>query len=78
MVEWVYYIQVYLTSTLVEGEKSALCPGSFTPGTLWIGGRVNPITGLDGMEKRQFLFLLGLELQPVASRYTDCDIRTTK
>jgi hypothetical protein len=78
LAEWVYYFQVFLTSTLVEGEKSASCPGRFTPGTHWIGGRVNPVTGLEGMEKGQFLPLLGLELLPVASRYTDCDIRTPK
>jgi hypothetical protein len=33
---------------------------------------VGPRVGLDNVEKRKFLTLPGLELQPVASRYTDC------
>jgi hypothetical protein len=32
---------------------------------------VGPRAGLDYEEKRKFLTLPGLELQPVASRYTD-------
>jgi hypothetical protein len=32
---------------------------------------VDTRAGLDDVEKRQFLTLPGLELQPVASRYTD-------
>jgi hypothetical protein len=35
---------------------------------------VDPITGLDDVEKRKFLTLPGLELEPVASRYTDYHI----
>jgi hypothetical protein len=40
---------------------------------------VGPRTGMDDMEKRKFLLLPGLELrpldiQPIASRYTDCAI----
>jgi hypothetical protein len=47
---------------------------SFTPlplypeeralGTHWIGGCVDPRAGLDDAEKRKFLTLPGLELQP--------------
>jgi hypothetical protein len=42
-----------------------------------MGGWMDPIAGLDDVEKRKFLNLPGLELQPlglpapVASRYTD-------
>jgi hypothetical protein len=40
---------------------------------------VDPRAGVDNLEKRKFLTLPGLELdpsvvQPVASRYTDCTI----
>jgi hypothetical protein len=55
---------------------SALRPCRFTPGerapyTHWIGGWVCPRAGLDDVQKRKFLTLPGLELQPVSSRYTD-------
>jgi hypothetical protein len=71
---------------LVGGEWSAsrpcrFIPGETAPGTHWIGGWVGPRAGLDYVEKRKFLTLLGLELrpsvvQPVASRYTDWAIPT--
>jgi hypothetical protein len=56
-----------LTSALVGGEWSASCPGLFTPkekarGTLCIGGWEGPIAGLDNVEKRKFLTVLGFEL----------------
>jgi hypothetical protein len=59
-----------LTSALVEGEWTSR-PGRFTPrertpGTHWIGGWVNPRAGLDDVEKRKFLTLPGLELQPLS------------
>jgi hypothetical protein len=52
-------------------------PQEKTPGTHWIGGWVDPRAGLNDMEKRKFLTLLELKLnpsaiQPIASRYTDC------
>jgi hypothetical protein len=56
-------IHASLTSALAGGEWSASRPGRFTPGTHWIGGWVDPRTGLDVVEKRKFLTLLGLELQ---------------
>jgi hypothetical protein len=67
MVEWTQGSAFYLTSVLVGGESSALCPGRFTPGekahdTHWIGGWVGPRAGLDDVEKRKFLTLLGFEL----------------
>jgi hypothetical protein len=37
---------------------------------------VGPRAGLDDVEKRRDLTLPGLELQPVASRYTDYVTRT--
>jgi hypothetical protein len=46
-------------------------PGKRSPGTHWIGGWVDLRAGLDDLEKRKFLTLPGLELQPVASCYTD-------
>jgi hypothetical protein len=45
------YIHIFLTSTLVINEWFASRPGSFTPGTNWIGGCVDPKAGLDDMEK---------------------------
>jgi hypothetical protein len=40
---------------------------------------VDPVTGLDNLEKKKFFILPGLELdplavQPVASSYTNCTI----
>jgi hypothetical protein len=32
---------------------------------LWIGGRVGPTAGLDGVEKRKFMILPGIELGPL-------------
>jgi hypothetical protein len=58
------WLHIFLTSALVGGEWSASHPGRFTPGTHWIGGWVNPRSGLDDPSA----------VQPVASRYTDCAI----
>jgi hypothetical protein len=60
------WIHVFLTSALIGGEWSALSTGCFTtgdraPGTNWVG----PRSGLDDVEKRTFLTLPGLELQPL-------------
>jgi hypothetical protein len=49
------------------------------PSTYWIGGWVVPRAGVEDMEKRKFLTLLGLNsdlsiVQPIASCYTDCNI----
>jgi hypothetical protein len=44
---------------------AALPPGEIVPGTHWIGGWVDPRTGLDDVEKRKFLTLPGLELRPL-------------
>jgi hypothetical protein len=40
---------------------AALPSGERTPGTYWIGGWVNPRAGLDTVEKRKILPLLGIE-----------------
>jgi hypothetical protein len=58
-------IHIFLSSALVGGEWSASLPCRFTPGTHSIGGWVSPISGLDNVEKRKFLILLGLELRPL-------------
>jgi hypothetical protein len=60
----------FLTSALVRGEWSASRHFRFTsgerdPGNLWIGGRVDPNSGLNNVEKRKFLTLTGLELRPL-------------
>jgi hypothetical protein len=80
---WIYML---FTSALLGDEWSASRPGSFTRGerapiTHWIGGLVDPMASLDGVEKRKFLTLPGLELdpsvvQPLASRYTDKAVPT--
>jgi hypothetical protein len=57
-------IHILLTSALAAGERSASCPGRFTPGTHWIGGWVGPRASLDDVEKK-FLTLPGLELRPL-------------
>jgi hypothetical protein len=61
----------YLTSALTEGEWSASRPGRFIPveralGTHWIGSWVDTRAGLDDLERRKFLTLLGLELRPLS------------
>jgi hypothetical protein len=61
-------IHVFLTSALFGGKWSASRPGRFTPGkratgTHWIGGWVDPRTGLDDMEKRKFFTPPGLKLR---------------
>jgi hypothetical protein len=67
------YIHIFLTSSLVGGEWSAsrpthpLYPGERGPGTRWIGRRVDPRAGLEDVEERKFLTLLGLELRPPRS-----------
>jgi hypothetical protein len=81
MKEWMYRSTFFFTSALVGGEWSPsrtvlLIPKERTTGTLWIGGWVGPRTGLDDVEKRQFLNLSGFKLdpsvvQPLASLYTD-------
>jgi hypothetical protein len=54
-------IHIFLASTLAGGEWSASLPGRFTPRTYWIVGWMDPRAGLDDVEKRNFLTLLGLE-----------------
>jgi hypothetical protein len=63
-------IHDFLTSALVGGEWSDSRPGRFTPGgkapgTHWIGGWAGNRTGLDDMEKRNFLILPILEVRPL-------------
>jgi hypothetical protein len=60
-------IHIFLTSALAGGEwsisrLSLFAPGERAPSTHWIGGWVYPRAGLDGVEKKKFLTLLGLEL----------------
>jgi hypothetical protein len=61
-------LHIFFILALVAGEWSASRPGRFTPGestpgTRWIEGWVGPIAGLDEVEKKEFLTLLGLELR---------------
>jgi hypothetical protein len=60
-----------VTSELAGGEWSAsrpyrLTPGERAPDTHWIGGCVDPRTGLDDLEKWKFLPPPGLELRPLS------------
>jgi hypothetical protein len=70
MGEWMYRATFFLASALVGGEWLASRPFRFTPrerapGTHWIGGWVGPRAGLDDVEKRKFLTVLGLEHLPL-------------
>jgi hypothetical protein len=61
------YNHVFLTLALLGCELSASHPGCFTPKERapfnhLIGSWMGPRTGLDNVEKRKFLTLLGLEL----------------
>jgi hypothetical protein len=77
-------IHISLILALVGGEWPAshhccFTPRERAPTTHWMGGWVGPGAGLDDVEKRKFLTLLGLQLdpsviQPIASRYTDYTI----
>jgi hypothetical protein len=65
------YILIFLISALVGGEWSASRPGCFNPGerdpgTHLTGGCLDPRAGLDDVEKKKFLTLTGLELQPLS------------
>jgi hypothetical protein len=60
------WIHIFLTSALAGGEVSALCPGERAPSSHWIGGWVDPRAGLNDVEKRKFLTLPGLQLQPLS------------
>jgi hypothetical protein len=73
---------VFLTSALVAGEwpvsrSGRFTPGERAPGTHWIGGSMDPRANLDNVEKRKFMTLQGLEIQPlgrpapIGSRYAD-------
>jgi hypothetical protein len=62
-------IHVFLTPALVEYDWSASRPGRFTPDerapdTHWIGGWVEPRTGLDDMERRKNFALIGTRTLP--------------
>jgi hypothetical protein len=46
---------------------AALPPGERALGTYWIGGWVDPRAGLDDVQKRKILTLMGLELRPLCS-----------
>jgi hypothetical protein len=59
----------FLTSALHAGEWCSSCagrfiPGETTPGTLWIRCWVGPKAGLEFVEKRKTLPLLGIEPRP--------------
>jgi hypothetical protein len=62
------YIQILLTSALTGGEWSASSPGIFipgegAPGTHWVGCGMDPRVGMDNVEEKKFLTLLGPELR---------------
>jgi hypothetical protein len=64
------YIHILWTSALAGSKWSGSRSGHFTSGernpcTHWIGGWLDPIAGLDDVEKRKFLSIPGLELRPL-------------
>jgi hypothetical protein len=44
---------------------AALTPRGKSPSTYWAGGWVGPKAGLEGVNKRKFLILPGLELRRI-------------
>jgi hypothetical protein len=69
----------FLDLGTIRGEWSALRPGCFTlgetdPGSYWVGGWMDPWSGLDDMEKLTFLTLQALELRSVG-RPAGCQLR---
>jgi hypothetical protein len=70
MGECMYTFTFSWPPTLAGGEWSPsrsvrFTPGEIAPGTPWIGGWVGPSAGVDYLEKRKFLTLSELELQPL-------------
>jgi hypothetical protein len=66
------WMRRFLTSALVGGGWSASLPGRFTPrerapDNHSIGDRVGYGTGLDDLERRKILSLIGLELLPLSN-----------
>jgi hypothetical protein len=60
-----YRSTFFLFAALAGSEWSASRPGRFTPGTHWIGGWVDPRASLEGLEKRKFFTLPGIELRTI-------------
>jgi hypothetical protein len=67
---------IFFTRALAGGVWSAspppppprrFTPRESAPGTHWIRGWVNPRASVDDVEKRKFLTLPGLEIQPQLS-----------
>jgi hypothetical protein len=84
MGEWMYrstlsWPRHYLEVSGQLHALAALSRKETAPGIHWIGGWVGPRAGLDDLEEKIFLTLLGLEFRPsivhpIVSRYTDCTI----
>jgi hypothetical protein len=53
---------------VVSFTPRRFAPGEGAPGSHWIGVWVDPRADLDGVEKKKFLTLTGLELRPVGRR----------
>jgi hypothetical protein len=51
---------------VVSFTPDSFTPGESAPSNHWIGGWVNLRVGLDDLEKRIFMTLLGLELRPLS------------
>jgi hypothetical protein len=64
MEEWMYRSTYSCLGTSWRWVVS-FTPWERAPGTHWIGGWVGPRTGVDEMERRKILPLLGLALQPL-------------
>jgi hypothetical protein len=60
----------FLTSEQAGGKWSTSGPGHFTPGTHWTGGWLNPRSGLDILEKKNFFHLLRIDHQIILTILT--------
>jgi hypothetical protein len=58
-------IHVFLTSVLAS-HPCRFNPGERTPGTHYIGGRMDPKAGLDDLKKGKILTLTGIEVKPLS------------
>jgi hypothetical protein len=63
-------IHIFFTSALVGGEWQLHAPAALHPEKeprvpIVIGGWVGPRAGLDDVEKRKFLNVLGVDLRPL-------------
>jgi hypothetical protein len=65
-------VKIYIFLISAASCSGLIISGERVPATHWMGGSVGPRAELDDAEKRKFLILPGLELQPLFPHYKIC------